>query len=196
MALGLALALVIARGTMQEYLRELLEVQPGSDLTPKAPGAAASIGLDLLCCVPAMLVLLRRALDRHFTLRIAWSALPLGLLCGWMLLSTIWAADKFAALITACHWTAAAAMLWAMAQLVRDGVTLRLVAALLFSLLPIYAITGLETRFLEHRDTVRYFESNRPKVLAEQGLAEGSFGAKQFEEQLRWMETFGFFSSP
>src|SRR3982751_3922339 len=80
-ALGLALALVIARGTMQEFLREPFDVLPGAEAAPRAPGPAASLGLDLLCCVPALLVLVRRAIDGRFALRRPLSFVPLGLLC-------------------------------------------------------------------------------------------------------------------
>src|SRR4051794_24192623 len=70
-AFGLALALVLARGMMSDSLRPPFEanVQAGSVAEPRAPGAAAGLGLDVLCCVPALLVLLRGVMDRNFTLR-------------------------------------------------------------------------------------------------------------------------------
>src|SRR3954453_15568451 len=92
--------------------------EPVTADTPRAAGAATSLAIDLLCCLPAVLVLSRRGMGRQYVLRWAWSVLPLGLLAGWGVLSTTWAADRFAALSAAFHWVGAVAMLWAAAQLV------------------------------------------------------------------------------
>ncbi len=195
-ALGLALALVVTRATMSEYLRDTAEVMPGSEAVPRAPGPATSLGLDLLCCVPAILVLARRMGDRSFVLRAPRSFIPLAMLSAWMLLSTLWAADKFAALVTAFHWASAMSLLWAAAQLVRGWVQMRLVAAVLFALLTVYAIQAFNFRFLDAPATLKTWNENRAKMMAERGLVEGSFVARQFEEKLRSVEVFGFFNSP
>ena len=195
-ALGLALALLIARGTMQEFLREPFDVRPGSQAMPRSAGPATSIGLDLLCCLPALLVLLRRSIDKSQTLRSPLSFIPLALLTGWMLLSTSWAADQFGALVTACHWAAAMAMLWAAAQLVRDWVKLRLVAAVIFGLLPIYFIHGLIYERIELPDLIKNVADNREKILKDRDMVEGSFAATHFMDKLQMGELFGFETSP
>src|SRR3954451_19219392 len=97
-ALGLALALVLVRGTTAEYLRETFDVTPGAEAAPRSPGPATSLLLDLLCALPALMVLARKALDRSITLRTPRSFIPLALLTAWMLLSVTWASDRFAAL--------------------------------------------------------------------------------------------------
>src|SRR5947209_4731572 len=89
-ALGLALALVVARATTSEYLRDTVEVTPGAKALPRPPGPATSLGLDLLCCVPALLVLVRRVKDPAFVLRSPRSFIPLAALCAWMLVSVAW----------------------------------------------------------------------------------------------------------
>src|SRR5690349_15314489 len=71
-AFVLTAAIVIARSTMLETLRNPLEVLPGSDPVPRGPGAGAGAVLDLLACVPALLVLARRAIDPTYALRFAW----------------------------------------------------------------------------------------------------------------------------
>ena len=195
-ALGIMLALVIARGTMQEFLREPFEVLPGSEVVPHAAGPATSIGLDLLCCIPALLILTRRILDKSSALRTPRSLIPLAILSGWMLLSTVWAADKFAALVNACHWSAAVSMLWAATQLVTDWRRLRLVAAITFGLLPIYFVHGLNYKFIELPDLLKNFEENKSKILTQHGLQEGSFAATQFAAKIRLGEMFGYESSP
>src|SRR5687768_4026771 len=65
-AFVLALGLVLARATMMEILRDPLDVTPGAPPVPRAPGPGASLVLDLLAWVPALLVLARGALDRTF----------------------------------------------------------------------------------------------------------------------------------
>src|SRR5437867_520393 len=63
------LALVIARATMVEILRDPTPVLPGTTGPPRGAGVATSLVLDLLCCVPAILILLRRAIDRTYAIR-------------------------------------------------------------------------------------------------------------------------------
>src|SRR5687768_10935722 len=102
-SLVLAGGLIFSRATMLETLRNPLDVQPGADPVPLGPGAAAGLVLDLLCCVPAMLVLARRAFDPAYALRFAGSFLPLALLAVWTLASTLWAGDRFAAFVGGMH---------------------------------------------------------------------------------------------
>src|SRR5689334_23048590 len=68
-AFVLTAAIVIARSTMLETLRNPLDVYPGSDPVPRGPGAGAGVVLDLLACLPAILVLARRAIDPTYALR-------------------------------------------------------------------------------------------------------------------------------
>src|SRR5687767_7780557 len=60
-ALVLALALIASRALMLETLRDPFEPAPQSEAAPGGPGAGTSVVLDLLCCVPALLVLVRRS---------------------------------------------------------------------------------------------------------------------------------------
>src|SRR4051812_30265840 len=68
-AFVLAVAVVIARATMSEVVRDPFPITPGADPTPRAPGPTTSLVLNLLLCVPALLVLLRRVMDPEFRLR-------------------------------------------------------------------------------------------------------------------------------
>ncbi|MGH7178241.1 MAG: hypothetical protein ACREJC_12745, partial [Tepidisphaeraceae bacterium] len=76
-ALLLAIALVVARATMMDALREPFDVAPNSPDVPRGAGPASGVVLDLLCCAPALLVLLRFAIDRNFRLHRVpgWTAL-------------------------------------------------------------------------------------------------------------------------
>jgi hypothetical protein len=129
LAFFMGMALVIARATTLETLRESYPVGLGVALPPRTLGPAGSLVLDMLSCVPAMLVLLRRVLDRSYVLRSTISHALLGALALWAVVSTAWAADKFAAGVTAAHFFSAGVLLWAMTQLVRSWLRLRWVAA-------------------------------------------------------------------
>ena len=119
-AFVLALALVYARGTMLEGLRDAFDVAPNTETAPRGAGPAASLVLDLICCLPALLVLVRRLVDPSFVLRFAWSHVLFALFALLALASNLWASDRFAALVTGANVVTAAAMLWATAQLVRE----------------------------------------------------------------------------
>jgi len=66
LAFLLTLVLVIVRMSMEEILRGAWLAAPGSTPVPAMPGPATSIALDLLCCLPAILVLGRRSFDGAF----------------------------------------------------------------------------------------------------------------------------------
>src|SRR5688572_6471453 len=106
-AFFLAITLVCVRATMIESIRDPLEVLPGVSLPPRSPGPATSLFLDLLCWIPALLVLLRRVLDRQYVIRLNWSHAVMGALGLWMMLSVNWAGDRFAALVTAANYISA-----------------------------------------------------------------------------------------
>src|SRR6478752_5768396 len=82
-ALLLAIAVVFARATSLETLRNPLEVTPGSGAVPRGTGPAEGLWLDLLACLPALLVLGRRVFDPACTLRFAWSVVPMLALGAW-----------------------------------------------------------------------------------------------------------------
>jgi O-antigen ligase len=194
-AFVLSVALVFARATMLETLRDPFEVQPGAAPAPRGPGAGASLVLDLLCWVPAGLVLLRRAMDREYALRFVGSAIPLALLGVWAVASVAWAGDKFAALVGASHWLSAAVLLWAAAQVVRDWAHVRLVGAVCAGLLLVQAGQGLYYRFVEHPDLVASWNRERDQILRQRGWEPGSFIAQQFEKRVLSGEVMGFTSS-
>src|SRR3954469_15984898 len=91
-AFVLALSLAVARATFTDFSRSASE--PMASEAPRGAGAGTGLALDLLCALPAILVLARRVSDRQYVLRAAWSALPLGALAAWATSSTFWAADK------------------------------------------------------------------------------------------------------
>src|SRR5439155_5070908 len=128
LAFALLAAVVAARMTVSEALRSALPALPGTPAPPAGTGPTSGLVLDLLACVPALLVLLRRWVDPTFALRVAWSTIPMGLLGVWAVLSVAWSADKFAAVVSSVHLLAAFAALWAAAQVVRTWLHLRLVA--------------------------------------------------------------------
>lgn len=196
LALGLVLALVVARSTLMEYQRDPFAVDPNSSAIPAGAGITTSMVLDLICCIPALMVLFRRAVDPDFTLVRCYSILPLGLLAAWAILSARWADDRFLSLITSVHLAAMAAILWAAAQLVRTWRQVRLVSAIALGLLLVYAVHGAIYRYVVLPDLQHVYQQNRTQILQERGWTPDSFAARQFERKILNGEMAGFSASP
>src|SRR3569833_3249135 len=96
-AFVLAMALVVARATTKDFSQD--RSAPLTSSAPRAGGPAAAIGLDLLCCLPAILVLARRVSDRTYVLLWAGSILSMGLLSLMGIGSTQWASNNFLAML-------------------------------------------------------------------------------------------------
>jgi hypothetical protein len=191
----LAVSLVLARAMMLEQVRDAFAVVPGSQPYPRAPGPATGLILDLLCAVPALLILARRLVDSTYIIRWGWTHVLTGLLGAWVALSTIWADDKFAAMVSSAHLVAAFCLIWAMSQLVRSWLRLRLVAAVCFGLLLANLTNALLYRFVELPDLQKSYSENRETFLRERGWTPDSFNARQFELKITSGELIGFNSS-
>ena len=195
-ALILTLALVIARALMSETVRDAVDVVPNGMAAPAAPGPAATLFLNALCCLPAILVLFRRATDRPFLLRWSWSQVFFALLAVWSAASVLWSADKFTAIVYASTIIAAAALVWSTAQLVRSWMRLRLVAGVCVGLLLAYAVQGMIYKFVDVPDNIAYWNKNKEQILSERGWDDNSFQAQQFARKLMGGEMVGFNTSP
>jgi hypothetical protein len=195
-ALLIGLVLVIARATFLDTLRDPEMPVAGVVGAARAPGATTSLVFDLLMGLPAMIVLLRRCVDRSFQVRSRLSHLIFAAFALLALVSTFWSSDRFAAAVNATHLLAAAGLMWAMAQIVRNGLRVRLVAAACFGLLMVYVAQGAIFWFVDRPDTVRYWQEHRAEELARRGWEPGSFQARQFEQKLVHGELYGFNSSP
>jgi O-antigen ligase len=188
-AFGLALAFVAARCMVLETIRDPFEIAPGSTPIPHGAGADTSIVLDLLCCLPAILVLVRRCLDKTYTLRWSWSLALILPLVGWMCASIHWADDKFTALVASADFVAAMALLWAMVQIVRSWMRLRIVAAVAFGLLLVFLVRGFTYKFIDMPAMLE----NQKQILQQSGFDPRSFNGIQFAQKIT--ELMGFNSS-
>jgi len=197
LAFVIALSAVLGRAMVTDALRDPFDVSPGAQVTSAAPGPTTSLAFDLLFWVPAILILLRRMLDRTYVLRISASAIlfiALGLL---MMLSLKWSVgDRFATLIGASQFLASGLLMWAMVQLVRSWTRLRVVAGVCMGLLLAYVALGVMWRTLDVPDLRKYWEENRTRELAARGWQPDSFLARQFERKILGGEMIGFFTSP
>jgi len=191
-AFFLSLVLVIARVAMQETFRSESLPVPGSSAAPATPGPATSLLLDLLCCLPALLVLARRLVDGQFVLRLAWSHLFMFMLASWTLASVLWASDKFAAAMAASHWAAAVVLLWSTSQLVRSWLRLRVLAAAAFGLLLVLLVQGYYYRFADLPGFQREFHEHKAEWLSQRGVAPDSVKATQLEKNIESGEVTGF----
>jgi O-antigen ligase/tetratricopeptide (TPR) repeat protein len=189
LAFGLALALVAGRCMVLETVRDPFDIRVGGSLGVLGAGADTSIVLDLLCCLPAVLVLARRCVDKRYTLRWSFSLLLLFPLCGWMALSFKWADDKFADLISTGNFIAAMALVWAMAQLVRSWGRLRIVAAIAYGLLLAFLVRGFYYKFVDMPTMLE----QQAQLLKQGGIDPQSFSGIQFTKKIT--ELIGFNTS-
>ncbi len=198
-ALVIAIALVLVRVTMMEVVRDSFELPTTAGVSTEAisfPGPTTSLVLDLLCFLPAILVLVRRAIDPTYVLRPHWSHLLMVLLGAWVLCSVGWASDKFAALITACDWCGAMAIGWAASQLVRSWARLRIVLAIPVGLLLICLLQGIIYHYLELPETIKWWDQTKAETMNLRGWQPDDFMARQFDRKIRAGEMVAFYKSP
>src|SRR5437016_4715288 len=65
-ALVITIGVVVARVLMPETLRDPFEVSFGSESAPRGAGPVSSLVLDLISCLPAMLVMARCAVEKGY----------------------------------------------------------------------------------------------------------------------------------
>ncbi|WP_428940982.1 O-antigen ligase family protein [Fontivita pretiosa] len=190
--------LVIARATFSETLRDPLDAvpDPQGQAAPRGAGPTTGLVIDLLACAAPLLVLARRALDPGFRLRCAGSPLLLLALAVVAMGSALWASDKFAAVVSAAHLLAAAAIAWTAWQLARSWLHVRLVAGVCVGILLVFIAQGTLYRLVEVPDSIRYWQEHRDEELAKRGWEPGSFQAIQFEKKILAGEMLGFCASP
>ena len=180
-AFFLTLVLVIARMTMQEFLRSDALPIPGGSPAPGFAGPTTSLLLDLICLIPAMLVLARQVFDADFVLRLTWSHAIALLLAIWTLLSISWSSDRYSTLVQAANWAAALAMFWTASQLVHSWLRLRLVAAISFGLLAVLLVQGYYYKFVDLPDLQRNWRDHHTEMLRAEGPAADATRAHQLE---------------
>lgn len=195
-AFVLSFAIVIARVTILETLRDPFSVNLGSLSYPRGAGAATGMVLDALCWLPAIMVFVRRLVDPGYRLHLSWSQLFLTLLAIWGMTCPFWSADKFAAVAGSFHFLSAVVLFFAAAQLVRTWSRLRLVAAVSFGLLMVFVAQGLYYRLVDLPDLQRSFAKNKIEMLHDRGWEPGSFAAAQFSRKIENGEMIGFNASP
>jgi len=194
-ALILALVLVAVRITSLEVVREVMDFSADS-ISLAGPGPTTTLVLDLLCWVPTLLVLVRRAFDRRYTLRLHVSHLLAVLLGAWVIASCFWASDKFQAVVNASTWCAAMSLGWAVCQLVRSWTRFRIVTAIAVGLAMLFVSQAVIYRYFEWPDTVKMWDQTKAQTMAQRGWSADDFVFKQFDAKVRRGEMVGFFRSP
>jgi hypothetical protein len=196
LAFLIALAVVIARLMTAEVIRNPTQAVAGDQAAPIGPGPATGLVLDLIATSPALLILARRAIDSQYRLRHSWAAIAFLLLGLWAVCSTLWSADKFAAIVSSMHWLAAMVLLWSSMQLVVTPLRLRIVAGVAIGVLLVLTVSGYYFRLVDWRDLQTAWDTNRADILREHNWTADSFEAKQFEMRIRNGEPMGFSASP
>jgi tetratricopeptide (TPR) repeat protein len=191
-----AAAAVIARATISQSLRQPFSPAPGLTAYPHGAGPSSELLLDLLSCVPALMILWKRITGQIPAMRIALVHIFAGLLGVWTAASVIWAADKFAAAVGAADLVAAFALMWAVSQATPTWPRFRAAAAICFGLLLVYLAQAFYMHYVELPDAKAYFEKHLQEILQERGWKEGDFAARQFEKMVVNGELLGFNTSP
>jgi hypothetical protein len=196
LALLVVVAIAVCRGTILEILRDPLAISPAQAYTPIGAGPSTIVCLNLLCAVPVILVLLRRAVSGEWTLVRTFGPVVWILLGGLATASAAWASDRYSALLTGSTWLAAGGVCWATAQVVRDWAHFRLVVAALVGMLLVYDAQGLYYHYVELPDTQAMVRQDEDKLLAERGFTKGTFAADAFIQRIMHGEMVGFGASP
>lgn len=196
LAFVLVLALVATRATMLELVRDPFEVSPGQAYTPLGPGPGATLVLNILCWIPAILVLLRRLIDPEYRLGSTWAALLWAALGVLAMASAAWTNDRYVTLISGSTLLSLGALAWAAGQTVRSWGRLRVVLALATGLLAVYAAQGIYYRQAELPLLQEQVERSKEQILRERGFQPDTFAAEQFLRRISGGEMIGFGSSP
>ncbi len=191
-ALAVALILAAVRATMLEGAREA----PLQPLDPVPPGAASTLILDLLCCIPAALVLMRRFIDSSFKLHGSWVFGIWSIFASLALLSSVWSSDRWLTLVSSPQLMSLGLLGWAVFQSVRRWDQVRVVAGWCIGLLLIFVAQGVLWRHMDWPTTVENFDRMRADFFMQRGWEAGSYAAERFEAKLRAGEIMGFSASP
>lgn len=99
----------------------------------------------------------------------------------------------FMGLALGSAWAAALVGGWTILHLARDEQLKRAAALALFGFVAILVAKGAYQVYVEHAYTVSHYRKDPAAMLATQGLAEGSTGAKEYERRLFQAEAIGWF---
>lgn len=196
-------SLILARCLFHETLRNTDEIIPGQVMAPIIPGAAASLAMDAAMVALAIVVALARVIAAKKSGRpirlVGWCQGLFFALAGYMLASTAWATDHFAALVGGADLLSAASSLWLISQLVRSWRHFRLVLAACLGLLLIYGIYSLNYRYVDWKSTVDRWvndtDGTRSRLFAANHWQPGDPAAKQYESNLLAGALTGYNSS-
>ena len=122
--------------------------------------------------------------------------LPMAALGAWAVLSTLWSADKFAALVSSVNLLAAMAALWAAAQVVRSWLRLRVLAGVCFGMLLVLVAHSVYFLAAEQPELRAMWREHPDEILRQRGISPGTFDALQFENKILHGEMMGFSASP
>ena len=190
----LVIAVVLTRTTLLELLREPFAVTVGSAAAPAAPGPATTLLLNLLSALPLFLLLLRDIRSAAPLRQPAANSLLIvsGALAA---LSTAWASDKFAAIVTASTWLSCGCLASAVARLCHGATARRLVLAIGIAAFAAQCAQGVSYSLIELPSLAESWKTQRLDFFAARGWELDSFAAKQFENKILNGELIGFTSS-
>ena len=113
-----------------------------------------------------------------------WLAVPVGLFLAGAAISTVFAADKSAALVRAAELSGLWVGCLALVQAIRSDAERRFLLAVLVAAALVAALVALEQTFQEFPARMAHFQAHRQEILASQGIAAGSAAERAFLERL------------
>ncbi len=118
--------------------------------------------------------------------------LPLGLLIGWLMVSPLWAADKFAAVVSGAHVASALVFLASTGQLVRTWGRLRIVAAATLGIFFLLLLHGLWWWRIDLPELRDFAHEHTEQMLRSLNKEPGSRDAEQLQKNVESGAPTGF----
>ncbi|MGC4031040.1 MAG: O-antigen ligase family protein [Tepidisphaeraceae bacterium] len=194
LGLVLLLALVATRCTIGELASDAFGLGGSADVGG-GPGPTTTILLNFACVLPALLVLIRRAIDPTYVLRWQLSHVLAIAVAAWITASAAWASNKPNALLYASTWWAGVAILWAAGQLVRSWTRLRPVLGVAAGLALVFVTQSVVYRFYELPELRHYWETDSD-IQARRQADPNDFALRQMDLAIKGGAQNGFFRSP
>ncbi len=187
--LGL-LAMVVARATVLEIIREPFDVNPGTKGPPLATGPGTIMAMNAaLAAIAFVAAVCGRRKAGRCTLLLTAAGL-------WAVASTLWASDKYLALVTSTTLLASGLAAWAAGRLCDTAIRRRQLLCVACGIGLMWTGYGVYQRLVDHPQDVADYKQHRAEILRDHGWDENTFSLQQFERKLNSAEISGFVQSP
>jgi len=145
-----------------------------------APGPLVVLSLGLAFWLMPVLVIASWVAEGRVRIVRGWLAVPVALWVAGVAISTAAASDVFSALVRGAEMAGLWVGFWALVQAIRTEGERRFLLAMLVGAAVVCAIVAIYQAAFGLPSTWTYFQEHRAEVLAEHGIAPGSWAEKVF----------------